>query len=52
MYLGNLPTTDYGDTYCSKCSELVIKRKIMEIKELYLDFEGKCKFCGFSICKV
>ena len=50
VYLGNLPTTDYDNTYCPKCSKLVIKRKILGIKESYLDSHGNCKFCGFSIC--
>ena len=50
IYLGNLPTTDYDNTYCPKCSNLVIKRKGMGIKELYLDTDGNCKFCGFPIC--
>ncbi|MFX1311322.1 MAG: AmmeMemoRadiSam system radical SAM enzyme, partial [Promethearchaeota archaeon] len=27
VYLGNLPTDDYNNTYCPKCSKLVIKRK-------------------------
>ena len=49
VYLGNLPTTDYGNTYCPKCSKLVIKRKILGISELFLDNRGKCKFCGFPI---
>jgi len=50
IYLGNLPTVDYDNTYCPKCSKLVIKRKILGIKELYLDSGGNCKFCGFPIC--
>ncbi len=50
VYLGNLPTTDYDNTYCPKCSKLVIKRKSLGIKESYLDSDGNCKFCGFPIC--
>jgi len=50
VYLGNLPNTDYDNTYCPKCSKLVIKRKILGIKELFLDSDGNCKFCGFPIC--
>ncbi|HEC38725.1 MAG TPA: radical SAM protein, partial [bacterium] len=52
IYLGNLPTTKYDNTYCPKCSKLVIKRKILGVKELYLDSNGNCKFCGFPICLV
>lgn len=52
VYLGNLPSTDYDNTYCPKCSKLVIRRKILGIKDLYLDSNGNCKFCGFPICSV
>lgn len=52
VYLGNLPPTDYENTYCPKCAKLVIKRNIMEIKEFYLNSAGKCNFCGFPICIV
>ncbi|NVM19051.1 MAG: AmmeMemoRadiSam system radical SAM enzyme [Candidatus Lokiarchaeota archaeon] len=50
IYLGNLPTTDYDNTYCPKCSKLVIKRKMLGVKELKLDSNGNCKNCGFPIC--
>jgi len=50
IYLGNIPTNNYDNTYCPKCSKLVIKRKMFGIKELCLDSEGNCKFCGFPIC--
>jgi len=52
VYLGNLPTTDYNNTYCPKCSKLVIKRKSLGIEELHLDFKGNCEFCGFPICRM
>ncbi|MFX1549835.1 MAG: hypothetical protein ACFFB9_05720, partial [Promethearchaeota archaeon] len=52
IYLGNLPTTEYDNTYCPKCSKLVIERKILGIKESFLDSMGNCKFCGFPICIV
>ena len=50
IYLGNVPTTEYDNTYCPKCSKLVIKRRILGIKELFLDSNGNCKFCGYPIC--
>jgi len=49
VYLGNFPTTEYDNTYCPKCSKLIIKRKILGIQNLYLDTDGNCKFCGFPI---
>ncbi len=51
VYLGNMPNTEFDNTYCPKCSKLVIKRKILGIRKLYLDSKGNCKFCGFPICK-
>jgi len=50
IYLGNVPTTEYDDTYCPKCSKLVIKRRVLGVKDLYLDSSGNCKFCGYPIC--
>ncbi|MFX1378008.1 MAG: AmmeMemoRadiSam system radical SAM enzyme [Promethearchaeota archaeon] len=50
VYLGNLPSTEYDNTYCPKCSKLVIERKILGVKELFLDSKGNCKYCGFPIC--
>ncbi|MFX0043323.1 MAG: AmmeMemoRadiSam system radical SAM enzyme, partial [Candidatus Hodarchaeota archaeon] len=52
VYLGNLPNTRYEHTICPDCSNIVIKRVIFGISELNLDNNGKCKFCGFSICKM
>ncbi|MFW9902184.1 MAG: AmmeMemoRadiSam system radical SAM enzyme [Candidatus Thorarchaeota archaeon] len=52
IYLGNLPSTDYDNTYCPRCSNLVIKRKILGIEKLYLDSNGNCKYCGFPICTI
>ncbi|MFX0001252.1 MAG: AmmeMemoRadiSam system radical SAM enzyme [Candidatus Hodarchaeota archaeon] len=49
VYLGNLPTSNYDNTYCPKCSKLVIKRKMLGIKQLYLDNAGNCEYCGFPI---
>ncbi|MFX1390899.1 MAG: AmmeMemoRadiSam system radical SAM enzyme [Promethearchaeota archaeon] len=50
VYLGNLPVSDYENTYCPKCSRLVIKREGLRIAEKKLDFAGNCQFCGFPIC--
>ena len=52
IYLGNLPSTDYDSTNCPKCSNLVIKRKILGVHETFLDSNGNCKFCGFPICTI
>jgi pyruvate formate lyase activating enzyme len=52
VYLGNLTTCEYDDTYCPKCAKLVIKRKNLGLKELFLDSKGNCKYCGFPICVI
>ncbi|MFW9820720.1 MAG: AmmeMemoRadiSam system radical SAM enzyme [Candidatus Thorarchaeota archaeon] len=49
VYLGNMPSTEYDNTHCPRCSKLVIKRKSLGVQELSLDANGNCKFCGFPI---
>ena len=51
VYLGNLNNTDFENTTCPNCSNIVIKRIIFGVKELNLDSNGNCKFCGYPICK-
>ncbi len=51
VYLGNLANAKYEHTTCPQCSKIVIKRIIFGIKELNLDGNGNCNFCGFPICK-
>jgi pyruvate formate lyase activating enzyme len=51
VYLGNMPTTEYDNTYCPKCSKLVIERKNLGKNEIFLDSKGVCLSCGFPICK-
>jgi pyruvate formate lyase activating enzyme len=52
VYLGNMPFNEFNDTYCPKCSRLVIKRKVLGIQNIFLDPKGHCKFCGFPICQM
>ncbi|MFX1470813.1 MAG: AmmeMemoRadiSam system radical SAM enzyme [Promethearchaeota archaeon] len=52
VYLGNIHNTDYDNTYCPKCANLVIKRKVLGIEDLHLDSGGNCKYCGFPISTV
>ncbi|TFG24752.1 MAG: AmmeMemoRadiSam system radical SAM enzyme [Promethearchaeota archaeon] len=52
VYLGNLPTTEYENTICPNCSKTVIKRVNFGIEEFLIDSEGKCKICGFPICRI
>ena len=50
VYLGNLDNTDYENTICPKCSNLVIRRSGFGVKKLSLDSKGNCKYCGYPIC--
>ncbi|MFW9784449.1 MAG: AmmeMemoRadiSam system radical SAM enzyme [Candidatus Heimdallarchaeota archaeon] len=52
VYLGNMPINEFNDTYCPKCSRLVMKRKVLGIQNNFLDPKGHCKFCGFPICQM
>ncbi|MGC9048826.1 MAG: AmmeMemoRadiSam system radical SAM enzyme [Patescibacteria group bacterium] len=47
VYTGNLPGDDGENTYCPKCSELVIERIGYQIKRF--DKDGKCPKCGEKI---
>jgi len=51
VYLGNLPYSKYENTYCPKCSSLVIERSGFEINKDFLNSHGNCKFCGRNISK-
>jgi len=51
VYLGNLQNSKYENTYCPKCSNLVIERSRFEINKDFLNSHGNCKFCGRNITK-
>jgi pyruvate formate lyase activating enzyme len=51
VYLGNLPHSNYENTYCPKCSDLVIERPIYGITKTNLDLSGNCHRCAFPIVK-
>lgn len=51
VYVGNVDSAKYADTYCPKCHELLIKREYMssEIKGLE---KNKCAKCGEIIAGI
>ena len=51
VYLGNLAHSNYENTYCPKCSALVIERPNYGLTKTNLDLNGNCSFCGFPIVK-
>ena len=52
VYLGNLINTEYENTVCPKCSNLVIRRSGFGVRKLSLDSKGNCKVCGYPICEL
>ncbi|MFO7807408.1 MAG: AmmeMemoRadiSam system radical SAM enzyme [Candidatus Moraniibacteriota bacterium] len=44
VYAGNISISGMGDTFCSECGELLIKRKGFEI--IRRDKQGRCLKCG------
>jgi len=48
VYLGNVPGHPYENTYCPRCSKLLIKRYNYQILSYEIQ-DGRCKFCGEKI---
>ncbi|MCX6269713.1 MAG: AmmeMemoRadiSam system radical SAM enzyme [Bacteroidetes bacterium] len=51
VYVGNVPGTEYEDTFCPKCKKKIINRKGFTLLENNLK-NGKCGFCGEKIAGV
>lgn len=52
VYVGNIHTTSYENTYCPNCGKLLIKRERYRITYFNLDKNGKgyrCPRCGYEI---
>jgi len=49
IYLGNLLSSKYDNTYCPRCKELVIGRSGYITKKSGLTPDGNCKNCGKNI---
>ncbi len=48
VYVGNLPGHPGENTYCPKCSRIIIAREMFTIRENNLR-QGKCRFCGAAV---
>ncbi len=48
VYIGNVPGTQYENTYCPKCGKLLVGRYGYTVTEINI-IDGKCKFCGEKI---
>ncbi|MEM0084133.1 MAG: AmmeMemoRadiSam system radical SAM enzyme [Candidatus Methanomethylicia archaeon] len=49
VYIGNVPGHDKENTYCPKCSTLLIKRYVFSIIEYNLGPDNTCPKCGEKI---
>jgi pyruvate formate lyase activating enzyme len=48
VYLGNITDSDYKNTYCSQCKQLIIERSHYRVNKSSLK-NDKCIFCGYLI---
>jgi pyruvate formate lyase activating enzyme len=48
VYLGNVPSAKYGNTYCPHCGEVVIERSGFGVSSIQLK-DGRCAFCGGNV---
>jgi pyruvate formate lyase activating enzyme len=49
VYIGNVPGTTKGNTYCPECNSLAIERDGFSITKWLLNAENGCKKCGNRI---
>lgn len=49
VYVGNIPGHDGENTYCSKCGELIIRRRGFDIVEWKVKGDQTCPRCGAQI---
>ena len=52
VYTGNIINPDGSTTFCPSCKKPVIKRNWLEMKNIDVDKDGKCKHCGTKITGV
>jgi pyruvate formate lyase activating enzyme len=48
VYVNNVPSHQYGNTFCPRCGRELIERKEFVIVANYIE-GGRCKFCGQKI---
>lgn len=49
VYVGNVPLTEYEDTFCHSCGKPVIERGGYTIRGWHLDKGNNCEYCGEHI---
>ncbi len=48
VYIGNVPGTDYENTYCPKCRKLLVERRGFTVTSNQIK-KGDCGYCGARI---
>lgn len=48
VYIGNVPGTDYENTYCPKCKKMLVERRGFTVTSNHLK-NGNCSFCSQKI---
>lgn len=51
VYLGNIPTHKYEDTYCPKCGELLVKRSGLAVIDIKITKNLICPHCSNDLKK-
>jgi pyruvate formate lyase activating enzyme len=51
VYVGNVPGSEYADTYCPNCKKKIIDRTGYRLTTTHLK-EGRCKYCDEKIAGV
>jgi pyruvate formate lyase activating enzyme len=49
VYIGNVPSHRFENTYCPNCGKLVIERYIFDIKKVNLTKNGRCANCNYDL---
>ena len=44
VYVGNVPGSEFENTYCHNCNELIVERYAYQIKN-FMKEKGKCPVC-------
>lgn len=51
VYVGNVPGSEYSDTYCPNCKKKIIDRRGYKITDVHLK-DGHCMYCNEKIAGV
>jgi pyruvate formate lyase activating enzyme len=52
VYNGNIADTDFQNTVCPNCSQMVVSREGYFISQKNFGHQGECNFCGHQIIRV